>query len=410
MTGAKWWRGSCGVVVTALACATCPGGRLGAQSPGTPSAETASDSIRCWWKSAKDAVLVGEQFTLVLTCGVLETSRVRTVADAKQFQATALPLAPFEVLGSTPHDDIQSPPWRYFQHEYTLRLLGEEFFGQDVDIPALKITYGMRLASTGEAEGRDQTIVLPALPMRVHSVVPRNARNIRDEPNETFGDIEARLGRARSALTAAGIFFGFTLVLLGLAVRQMVGRYHERAPARKRPLPAKAVLRGCFRAIGLLQSDVAREGWTEEIVGRALALLRIAGAVATGRPVAQRTVETNVEGQAGQLVVDGRMLPRRRTLVSAATTADAIARQLATGEARTPEVRTALEQIRDSLRVFNAAHYSRNGHLDTTALDAALADGTSALRRLRVSTRWPVRAADALSPSTSRRRVAMWSR
>jgi len=406
MIGAKCWRGSCGVVMAALVCATGPGARLGAQTPGTPSAETAGDSIRCWWKSEKDAVLVGEQFTLALTCGVLETNRVRAVADAKQFQATALPLAPFEVLGSTPHDDIQSPPWRYFQHEYTLRLLGEEFFGQDVDIPALKIAYGMRSASTGEAEGRDQTIVLPALPMHVQSLVPKNARNIRDEPNETFGDIEARLGRARSALTAAGIFFGFTVVLLGLAARQMVGRYTERAPARNRPLSAKAVLRGCLRAIGPLKADIAREGWTDEIVGRALALLRIAGAVATGRPVAQSTVETDVDGQAGQLVVDSGMLPRKRTLVSAATTADAIAGQLATGEAPKPDVRTALEQIRDSLGVFSAAHYSLNGHPDTTALDAALADGTSALRRLRVSTRWPARTADALSPSIGRRRVA----
>lgn len=403
-------RGRRSVMVAALLCEIGLGTRLDAQTPATPSADVASDSIRCWWKTDKDAVLVGEQFTLALTCGVIENSRIRVAADAKQFEATALPLAPFEVLGSTPHDDIHSPPWRYFQHEYTVRLLGEGFFGQDVDIPALKLTYSVRSATTGEAEGRDQTIVLPALPMRVQSLVSRNTRGIRDEPNETFGAIEARLGQSRGTLTAAGIFFGFAVVLLGLAARHLAGQYIERAPARERLLPSKTVLRGCLRGLRLLKSDVAREGWTDEMVGRALTLFRIAGAVALGRRVAQRTVGAGVGGQTGQLAVRRGMLARKRALVSAATTAGAIAGQLANGHVPEPRVRTALEEIRDSLRVFNATHYSRNGHLDATALDGALDHGASALRRLRVSTLWPVRTAEAVATSIGRRGAAVWSR
>ena len=169
---------------------------------------------------------------------MVENSRTKVAADAKQFEPTALALAPFEVLCGTSHEDIQDPPWRYFQREYRMRLLGETFFGQDVDIPALKITYGVRSATTGEAEGRDQAIVLPALPMRVHSLVSKNAANIRDGSTETFGDIETRLSQARSTLTAAGVFFAFAVVLLGLSARKMVGRYMERAPTKKRPLPA----------------------------------------------------------------------------------------------------------------------------------------------------------------------------
>ena len=205
-----------------------------------------------------------------------------------------------------------------------MRLLGETFFGQDVDIPALKITYGVRSATTGEAEGRDQAIVLPALPMRVQSLVSKDAHNIRDGSTETFGDIETRLSQARSTLTAAGVFFAFAVVLLGLSARKMVGRYMERAPTKKHPLPADAVLRGCLEGLGLLKSDVAREGWTDEMVGRALTLLRIAGAVALGRRVAQTMVDRDVEGRTGQLKVRKGILSRKRALVSASTTADAI--------------------------------------------------------------------------------------
>ncbi len=187
------------VLLTVLVCGTWFGTRLDAQRA-PASANVAAESIKCWWKTDKDAVLIGEQFTLTLTCGVVENSRTKVAADAKQFEPTALALAPFEVLGGTPHEDIQDPPWRYFQREYRMRLLGETFFGQDVDIPALKITYGLRSATTGEAEGRDQAIVLPALPMRVQSLVSKNAHNIRDGSTETFGDIETRLSQARSTL------------------------------------------------------------------------------------------------------------------------------------------------------------------------------------------------------------------
>jgi hypothetical protein len=60
--------------------------------------------------------------------------------------------------------------------------------------------------------------------------------------------------------------------------------------------------------------------------------------------------------------------------------------------------------------VFSAARYSRNGHLDTSALDAALDNGAAAIRRLRVTKLWPVRKADALAKSVSELGGAVWSR
>ena len=388
-----------------VACVTWFGTALVAQRR-APSADDAADSIRCWWHTDKDAVVIGEQFRLTLTCSVVENGRTKVAADAKQFEPTALPLAPFEVLDGTVHQDIQDPPWRYFQREYRMRLLGETFFGQDVDIPALKIVYGLRSASTGEAEGRDQTIVLPALPMRVHSLVSKGVGNIRDGSNETFADIEAGLSRAKTALTAAGVFFGFAVVLLGLSARQAVGRYLERAPASQRPLSAGAVLHGCVSGLGALKADVAREGWTEELVGRALALSRVAGAVALGRRVAETPVDRGLDGRTGQVGVRRGVLSRKRALVSAATTADLISKHLSNGASPDAPASLALGEIRDSLRVFTTAHYGRDGQLDQTTLDAALESGATAVRRLRSSTRWPRRTGDTLVKSFVGRRGA----
>ena len=97
-------------------------------------------------------------------------------------------------------------------------------------------------------------------------------------------------------------------------------------------------------------------------------------------------------------------------MVSAPTTAAAIATQLANGSGRGPGPRmtAVLEGIHDSLRVFSAARYGRNGQLERDELDAALDHGASAIRRLYVMKLWPMRAAEALKGGGFG--VTIWSR
>ncbi len=400
-----------GVVVMVLACGAWFPTRVHAQAPVRAPApgEVASDPIKCWWKTDKNAVQVGEHFTLTLTCGVVEAGRITVVPDLKQLEPATMQLPPFEVIDGARHEDIQAPPWRYFEYEYIVRLIGEGFFGQDVDIPSINVPYNIQSTSAG-IEGRDQMYALPALPIRIASLVPKKATDIQDASRETFGDIEARRFRATGELVAAGIFFGFAVVLVGLAVVRTVGRYRERVSVVARPLPSGTVLGGCLRGIGRLKSDVAREGWTPELAGRALTMFRIAGAVALDRPVAQAVVDMNVPGREGQLVLRKGILRPRRAMVSAPTTAETMARQLGNGNRAGLRTQAMLEEIRDSLHVFNAARYSRNGHLDTTALDTTLEIGTSAIRRLRFTKRWPMRVAAAFAKSAAEIRGTVWSR
>ena len=370
------------------------------------------DPISCWWKSDRSAVIVGERFTVTLTCSIIDTRAVKVVPDLNQLEPTTVALQPFEVVRGVRHDDLRAPPVRFLQYEYTTRLVGDVFFGKDVDIPGVKITYHIQSAIGGGSQGRDQTYALPPLTMRVASLVPKKANDIRDTSPDTFADIEARRLRSTGELVAAAIAFGFAGVLVALALVRLVGRYRVRAPAAVRALPLGAVLRACLRATSRLHDDVAREGWTPQLVGRALTIFRIAAAVALGRPVAQEIVGRHAAPREGQLALRRGIFRPKFAMASTSTTPGTIARTLnhPNGTGPSPRTQAVLADLGESLVAFRAARYGRAGRLDSTALDAALEHGTAAVRKLRVAKRWPMRTAGALARSAADVGSMVWSR
>ena len=372
----------------------------GDQAPG-PTAEGAgavSDPIRCWWKTDATAVGVGERFTIVLTCSVIETNGVTVVPAVNQLQPGALSIAPFEVVGGRRLDDVVVVPWRYVQFEYDVRLLSEGFFGQDVTIPALTVTYNVQ-APGGGAQGRDLGYALPPLPMRILSLVPRTAPDIRDASDDTFAVSASHRFRSSAALVAAGICFAFAAVFAVLAVLYAARRF-RRKEAAARALPAQSMLRGCLRALADVRAE-ARGGWTPTLIRRALAALRVAAAVAVGRQVSQDFVGNEAAEREGQLAVRTGLLRRRRAVLSAPVTPRVIAEELGKGRPPGARTRLALERLGTGLHVFSAARYGRNGHVDAAALDSALDEGASAVRRLHLSTLWPVRAVESIARSFS---------
>ena len=115
--------------------------------------------------------------------------------------------------------------------------------------PALTITYHIESSIGGASEGRDQRYVLPALPMRVASLVPQKAADIRDASRHTFADIEERRARSTSELVAAAVFFAFAPVFLVLAAGPVIDRHRARTAGAARRLPTGAVLTGCLSAV-----------------------------------------------------------------------------------------------------------------------------------------------------------------
>jgi hypothetical protein len=357
--------------------------------------EVESDPIRCWWKADRTSVRVGEKFGLVLTCSVIETGSITVAPVLNQLEPGALSLTPFEVVSGVSHDDVVVSPWRYIQREYAVRLLSDGFFGQDVAIPALTVTYNLQERGSG-SQGRDQQYILPALPMRILSLVPRSADDIRDASAQTFASIESRRFRASLATTTAWASFAFAFVFGVFALVRATGQLRAKRTGVVKPLPAASVLRASLSALARVKEDASQAGWTSELSRRAAAALRIAAAVALGRPVSQNFVGPDAAEREGQLTVYRGWPRRRRVLMSAATTSRTIAAAMSNGHGPSPNTRASLESISDALGVLSTAGYGRQAKEDTSALDSALADGTQAVRRIRSTTLWPRRTVQAL--------------
>jgi hypothetical protein len=402
------------LIMSILICVTPFGPGAAAQEDGAARRSEAAEPepFKCWWKTDENAVHIAERFTLALTCAALEGARITVVPDLTSLESNALHLLPFEVVTAIDHRDLRSAPWRYFQREYIIRLVGEGFFGQDVDIPSIKVSYRIQSpGADGNTEGRARTYVLPALPIRVLSLVPKKAADIQDASTESFGDIEARRIRGTEWLVGAAIFLGFALVLAALAVVGVARQHRTGRSAVVRPLGSRTVLRGCLQEIAALEDEVAREGWSPERAGRALAALRVAAAVALRTPVAQELVDGKRLVREGQLVVRAGILGTKRAVVSAPLTPASIERALVDSDSMglTSRLAAPLEQIRDALRVLDAARYKRDGALDVAALDLALDKGAGEIRRLRHANLWwgrrPTRTA-----RTAPREGGVWSR
>src|SRR3954469_18673888 len=145
----------------------------GAAAAGAQTVQT--DPLQCWWRTSAGAVRVGEPFTVVLTCAVLETDAATVVVDQTRLEPSVVQFAPFEVLGGSHGADLRSEQRRFFQYVYRMRLIAENLFGKDVALPETKLSYRVQTKVNEKAaalQGRDQAYVLPAQSMRVLSLVP----------------------------------------------------------------------------------------------------------------------------------------------------------------------------------------------------------------------------------------------
>jgi len=371
--------------------------QAGRAQAGPREGEVASDPIRCWWRADRAALRIGERFGLVVTCAVIEVGDIVVVPQLSSLEPGALSLTPYEVVSGRRGQDVVAPPWRYVQFEYAVRLLSDGFFGQEVPVPPLTVTYNLQ--GTGGTQGRDMTYQLPALPMRILSLVPANAGDIRDSSGQTFEGIGTRRFRASLSTVLAVAAFALAAVLAGFAVVRAFGRLRASRGTSVATVAPSAVLAGCADALAEVGADAARVGWSPGLARRAVAALRIASAVALGRPVAQEVAGSGARERDGQLTVRTGWLRPRRVLVSASVTPRTIARYLENGHDADARVRATLSPMSDTLSSLSALSYGRSGTLEGHDLDEALAAGRAAVRRLRVGTLWPARTMTALRRS-----------
>jgi hypothetical protein len=344
------------------------------------------DPIRCWWRTSAGAVRTGSTFFLDLTCAVLENDAVQVVPDETRLGGNVIQMAPFEVIDSVRGPDLRSGQRRFFQYRYTLRVINRDLIGKDIGLPDMAIRYHVnsRLPGNAALQGRDLQYLLPPQSIRVTSVVPADAADIRDAAGEPFSGIETFRFRARLFDIAA-----LTLVALGslMAILAVVGlgRSVRRAPpAADRAMSRWRLVRLVDGELAALNRDVEERGWDETAVSRALAAARIAAAIALDRRVSERTAEAAAAPGDGRLVVRGARGRGTAVSVSSPVTAEDLARELARRPVdEDPPARQTLERLHTALTAFGGSQYGREPTLERAPLDAALSGTAEAVGQLR---------------------------
>ena len=266
----------------------------------------------------------------------------------------------------------------------------------------MTVTYNLKSAGADSA-GREQSYVLPALPMRILSLVPRAAGDIRDASSLTFAEIESRRYYATAARVAAAIALVFAAVFAVLAVAALRAALpgadagHRRVRCRRRRCWPAAP-----RRCAACRTTRAPTGWSP-----ALARARAAGHARCrrlgARPPDRAAVTSRATSRAreGQVVVRTGRLRIGRAVVSAATTPSAIASALDRPVLRRPRPRRADAARRARCRRSAAPPTAVRASepVDGAALDRALEDAIDAVGRLRVGALWPMRMVQTVARS-----------
>jgi hypothetical protein len=324
------------------------------------------DPIRCWWQTSKGAVSIGEVFELSITCAVLENQTVQVVPDESRLAVSSIQLQPFEILGGSHPADTRAGGRRFLQHRYSLRLIDPGAFGADIRVPQQQVHYRVqtRVAADAALQGRDLIYLLPAIPLRVLSQVPREAEDIRDGSRNLL-DRAAALGTRAGILevaAAALVAIGLVLAVAGL-VRALVGARVRTARGAGRA-PEAAILRAVSAELEEVQRRAGIEGWTTELVQRALAAARIVAAAAGGGRISQRKLDGGRNHLEGRLLVTHGWPKKATVAVSSAQT-------------------TAPDQgLGGALGRLTSAAYGGGTAPNREALDEAVAGTVEAARQL----------------------------
>jgi hypothetical protein len=242
-----------------------------------------------------------------------------------------------------------------------------------VTLPRLQISYRVQNTLNGGSAlaGREALYSLLPVPIRVLSMVPGGATDIRDAPPDTFGDVDARMFRSNTLLIAAAVALMLALLLIVVVLVRATVKRRATAAVRRRTVSPAFVLRAASRELSAVKSLSQQDGWSGDLAGRAATALRLAGAVALRRPVGEHDAVRGAAAAEGQIATR-RGWQRKTIVLSSAVTA----------AARNGASSPIWDGISQTLGTFSSFRYSRAGVADGTALDAALAEGQDLVRRL----------------------------
>ena len=347
------------------------------------------EPIRCWRQASAGAIAIGETFSVVLTCAVYEADNAQVIPDESRLNVASIQMAPFEILGGSHPPDLHRGSRRFFQYDYQLRIIGPDSIGRDVNIPALPISYRIhsRVGAAATIEGRDLSYLLPMMPIKVLSMVPNDASDIRDASEASLAAVDAL--RFRSSL-----FRVLTIALAALAAVMVVlalvplARSTATATAAERDrIPDHALLNRVADDLGELQKRVAG-GWTDDEVARALQLTRVVAATAIDYPVSQKILAAGADVPEGRILLQHGLMTSSRATVSSPVTVDDITRAAAGGKTFSTTRRQQLAGLQSAIAALTAALYRKEPVRDSSTLDDSIRHAISVARDIAQERSW----------------------
>ena len=345
------------------------------------------------------AVRVGERFGLVLTCGVIEAGPITVVPVLNQLEPGALSLTPFEVVSGARRRGrggaaVALRPVRVLSAAAERRLLrpGRQRFRRSPSPTTCR--------TPAERRGGIRRTCCPRCRCGSCRSCRRARHDIRDASGQTFASIESRRFRASLANILAWVSFAFAGVLAIFALVQAVRHFRSKSVVAVRKLPVPSVLGGCLDTISEVASDASKTGWSPDLARRAAAAMRIAGAVALGRPVAQSFVGPDAVERDGQVDRSNRVdqASARAALGVGHVEGD---RQSSRQRPQNPARNARATRVdfrrarRLQRRELRPQRRSRIRPRSTLRVESS----KDAIRALRTSARWPMRTAGAVMRS-----------
>jgi hypothetical protein len=349
------------------------------------------EPIRCWRQSSAGAVTIGESFTVTLTCAAYDADNAQVIPDESRLGVASIQMAPFEILGGSHPPDVRRGSRRFFQYDYQLRIISRDAIGQDVNLPALTISYRIHstVGAAATLEGRDLSYLMPMMPIKVLSLVPADAADIRDASDASLGAVDSLRFRSNLFEVLALAFAALAAVMVVLALVPLARSTTATEAAEPGRIPDRTVLARAASELGEVQSQAARETWTDDLISRALGAMRMVAAAAIDQPNSQRPA------LAGGVVPDGRLLVKHRGIrsatatVSSSLTADDLARaRTRPGSSFSTTRHQQIEGLQSGLSTMAAALYRKEPARDAAALDEAVRHAITVGRQIAAERSW----------------------
>lgn len=347
------------------------------------------EPIRCWRQASAGAVTIGETLTLVLTCAAYEGDNAQVIPDESRLGVASIQLAPFEIIGGSHPPDVRRGSRRFFQYSYQLRIIGPDAIGHDVNIPPLSISYRIqsRVGAAASLEGRDLSYLLPMMPIKVLSLVPADASDIRDASDASLAAVQSLRFRSSLFRVLTITFGALAAMLLVLAFVPLARKQRAHTPERDR-VPDRTVMARAISELLATQSKAAHEGWEDGNVAHALALVRLVAAAAIEQPTSQKPVARVGNASEGRLTVRHGVIRPASFAVSSSVTSEDLARARADESRFSTTRRQQLHDLQSALQTLNNALYRKTPARDAAELDHAIKTAENVAKDVAAERGW----------------------